>query len=156
MYDVFFKKKHISRHLHKSENLDDLKRDKDFGNSSCSRLRLPSPSSKKKQKKKFKKDSKKQPSRLLQERCVHCHELFSEVLIETIAKYSLKHLYFRRTILLDHVDTLQILSSRVLNVSHVLLAPSVFSITVITRTKILQVKTVHLFKKTVTSLLHNL
>jgi len=65
-------------HLHKSENLDDLKRDKDFGNSSCSRLRLPSPSSKKKQKKKFKKDSKKQPSRLLQERCVHCHELFSE------------------------------------------------------------------------------
>ena len=70
------------RHFHKSENLEDLKRDKDIGNSSCSRLRLPSPSSKKKQKKKYKKDSKKQPSRLLQERCVHCHELFSEVILD--------------------------------------------------------------------------
>ena len=46
---------------------------------------LPSPGGggkkqpKDKEKKKFKKDSKKPQSRLLQERCVHCHELFSAV-----------------------------------------------------------------------------
>ena len=46
---------------------------------------LPSPvgggkkQHKDKEKKKFKKDSKKPQSRLLQERCVHCHELFSAV-----------------------------------------------------------------------------
>ena len=51
-----------------------------------SRLKLPSPPlNKKKQKekdkknKKFKKDQKRPQARLLQERCVHCHELFSQV-----------------------------------------------------------------------------
>ena len=49
------------------------------------RLKLPSPTlSKKKEKekknKKYKKDQKRPQARLLQERCVHCHELFSQVL----------------------------------------------------------------------------
>ena len=65
--------------LHKSENTEDLKKD------ASSKLMLPSPvgggkkQPKDKEKKKFKKDSKKPQSRLLQERCVHCHELFSAV-----------------------------------------------------------------------------
>jgi len=47
------------------------------------RLKLPSPTlSKKKEKekknKKYKKDQKRPQARLLQERCVHCHELFSQ------------------------------------------------------------------------------
>ena len=49
------------------------------------RLKLPSPTNKKKQskdkRKKYKKDPKKPASRLLQERCVHCHQLYSEVSI---------------------------------------------------------------------------
>ena len=67
------------RLLHKSENTEDLKKD------ASSKLMLPSPvgggkkQPKDKEKKKFKKDSKKPQSRLLQERCVHCHELFSAV-----------------------------------------------------------------------------
>jgi len=46
------------------------------------RLKLPSPTNKKKQskdkRKKYKKDPKKPAGRLLQERCVHCHQLYSE------------------------------------------------------------------------------
>ena len=65
---------------HKSENTEDLK-----GDISFSKYRLSSPSSSKKKqlkekdKKKFKGDPKKSSGRLHQERCVHCHELFSEV-----------------------------------------------------------------------------
>ena len=64
---------------HKSENTEDLK-----GDIKLSRASGPANYSKKKQlkekdKKKFKGDPKKPPSRLHQERCVHCHELFSEV-----------------------------------------------------------------------------
>lgn len=64
---------------HKSENTEDLK-----GDISFSKYTSSSPtSSKKKQlkekdKKKFKGDPKKSSGRLHQERCVHCHELFSE------------------------------------------------------------------------------
>ena len=50
------------------------------------RLKLPSPPlNKKKQKekdkkiRKYKKDQKRPQARLLQERCVHCHQLFSQV-----------------------------------------------------------------------------
>lgn len=70
--------------LHKSENTEDLKKD------ASSKLMLPSPGGggkkqpKDKDKKKFKKDSKKPQSRLLQERCVHCHELFSAVSTDTV------------------------------------------------------------------------
>ena len=51
------------------------------------RLKLPSPTlNKKKEKekksKKYKKDQKRPQARLLQERCVHCHELFSQVNIK--------------------------------------------------------------------------
>ena len=65
---------------HKSENTEDLK-----GDISFSKYRLSSPSSskknqlKEKDKKKLKGDTKKLSGRLHQERCVHCHELFSEV-----------------------------------------------------------------------------
>ena len=63
---------------HKSDNSEELK-----GDISFSKYTSPSPpSSKKKQlkdKKRFKRDAKKPSGRLHQERCVHCHELFSEV-----------------------------------------------------------------------------
>ena len=56
-----------------------------------SRLKLPSPTlNKKKEKekknKKYKKDQKRPQARLLQERCVHCHELFSQVEIVNLTK----------------------------------------------------------------------
>ena len=65
---------------HKSENTEDLKGDISFNKYTSS---SPTSSKKKqlkeKDKKKFKGDPKKPSGRLHQERCVHCHELFSEV-----------------------------------------------------------------------------
>jgi len=67
--------------IHKSPPPENLKRD----DGPCSRVRGPSPPSNKRKKdkdrgKKFsKKVPKKPPARLLQERCVHCHELYAEV-----------------------------------------------------------------------------
>ena len=56
------------------------------GEAPSSRLKLPSPGLSKKQKekdkgkmRKHKKDQKGPEARLLQERCVHCHQLFSQV-----------------------------------------------------------------------------
>jgi len=65
--------------VHQSQPTEDLKREE----GPCSRLRLPSPTSNKRKqnkdkRKKFKKDPKKPQARLLQERCVHCHELYYE------------------------------------------------------------------------------
>ena len=72
---------YLCRLVNQSQPTEDLKREE----GPCSRLRLPSPTSnKRKQKpdkrKKFKKDPKKPQARLLQERCVHCHELYYEVI----------------------------------------------------------------------------
>ena len=68
------------RMQHKPENIDELKskvREATTGSF------FPSPSSTKKnykdKNKKGKKDKNKKHARLLQERCVHCHEPFSEV-----------------------------------------------------------------------------
>ena len=80
LVSAIFKMNYIFSLHHKSENTEDLK-----GDISFSKYRLSSPSSSKKKqlkekdKKKLKGDPKKPSSRLHQERCVHCHELFSEV-----------------------------------------------------------------------------
>ena len=78
---------------HKPENIDQLKsKVRDASSSSF----LPSPSNTKKnfkdKNKKGKKDKNKKHARLLQERCVHCHEPFSEVTFPPFSLYALNRI----------------------------------------------------------------
>ena len=120
-----------------------------------SRLKLPSPTLKKKQKekdkknKKFKKDQKRPQARLLQERCVHCHELFSQVGLNSSnyyywiisRNYNNNDYYWiiSRIMPLVPVATLPTFWSKASSACLALPVPSVFFTTVITRMKTLQV-----------------
>ena len=114
------------------------------------RLKLPSPTlSKKKEKekknKKYKKDQKRPQARLLQERCVHCHELFSQVLHWlsagqwAVGRAIIELLSVRVRLGPARVSTPRTWWSKVSSACLVWPVPSVFSTTVITRMKTLQV-----------------